>query len=269
MAWVETLPSGKYRGMYRDGRKRKVSAGTFTHKKTARDAAIDAEAKVLRNGWRDPRASKITWAQWHDQWWDSRAVEASTKKNEASMVKCHIMPEWKDVPLAAITRHDVQSWANKLKVSPGTRRRILNVFVSSLTAAVDAEIIDSNPAMRAKIAPVGPPRHVYLTQEQYAALRDAFPEEWRPVLDFLTSTGVRWGEMAGLHWEHLGGDQLQVINVVSAGKIKPYPKGRRKRLVPIPEWARAEIDWQDEGIQALEYINEKNKPTTGLVFLTG
>ena len=35
MAWSEKLPSGKYRGLYRDGAGKKRSAGTFSHKAMA------------------------------------------------------------------------------------------------------------------------------------------------------------------------------------------------------------------------------------------
>ena len=110
MPWVEVLPSGRYRGMYRLPNGQKRSVGTFVHKAAARDAAIEAEGKTKRAGWRDPREGRITWRDWYQIWWRSRAIEPQTRSSEQSMVDVHIMPRWGDVALADIKRHDVQAW---------------------------------------------------------------------------------------------------------------------------------------------------------------
>lgn len=43
MAWAEKLPSGRWRGLYRDGAGQKQSAGTHTHKAKAVRAGAAAE----------------------------------------------------------------------------------------------------------------------------------------------------------------------------------------------------------------------------------
>lgn len=258
MPWTEHLPSGSYRGMYRLPNGEKRSAGTYPHKKSAKNAAVEAEGKVKRPGWRDPRVGLTTWGQWHDIWWPSRSIEPQTKMSEESMVRIHIMPRWKDEPLAEITRHDVQAWATGMITQnirfvdgipdeddpryrkPGTVRRILNVLVSSLTAAVDAEIITANPAVRIKLPPTEPQPPVFLTREQFADLSAAIPDaQDRALVDFLVGTGLRWGEAAGLHLHSLDlqHGMVTVRDVTDGIEIKPYPKGRRVRRVPVFQWA--------------------------------
>jgi integrase len=259
MAWTEKLPSGRYRGRYR------LPSGdiitipeTFTHKKAARDAAVEAEGKTKRPGWRDPRVGLTTWGEWHDVWWPSRAIEPQTSASEESMIRNHIMPRWRDVPLAEIRRQDVQAWAVSLVTEnlakegaepkyrkPSTARRVLGPFVSSLTAAVDAEVIVANPAVRIKLPPNPEPTPVFLTREQYAAIAEQVEGRAdRAVLDFLVGTGVRWGELAGMHVHNLNLERgiVTVIDVTDGIEIKPYPKGRRSRQVPLLQWV---VDYLD------------------------
>lgn len=286
MPWTEQLPSGRYRGMFRLPNGDKRSAGTFTHKKAAKDAAVEAEGKVKRAGWRDPRVGLTTWGQWHDVWWPSRSIEPQTKKSEESMVRIHIMPRWADEPLAEITRHDVQAWATSMITentrivdgipddddpkfrAPATVRRILNVFVSSLTAAVDAEIIPANPAVRIKLPPTQAPPPVFLTREQFADLSAAIPDaQDRALVNFLAGTGMRWGEAAGLHLHNLDMQHgvVTVADVTDGYEIKPYPKGRRVRHVPFLQWAVDDLELPASDGCGVKHRTARKCPS-GLVF---
>lgn len=280
MAWTEKLPSGRWRGRYRlpNGDTLDVP-GTFDHKKAARAAAIEAEGRVKRPDWRDPRAGLITWHDWHAIWWPSRSIEPATRKTEAGMVANHVMPQWEDEPLALITRHDVQAWATKLVTTnigtekepryrkPSTARRILNIFVSSMTAALDAELVTTNPALRIKLPPNPEPEPVFLTRDQYAKLVLAVPHKQdRAVLDFLVGTGLRWGELAGLHIHNLdlSVGEVTVADVTDGTEIKPYPKGRRIRRVPLLQWVIDELDVPERKGCAVRH--RYGKCSSGLVF---
>jgi integrase len=286
MPWTEHLPSGSYRGMYRLPNGEKRSAGTFPHKKSAKDAAVEAEGKVKRPGWRDPRIGLTTWGDWHAIWWPSRSIEPQTRASEGSIVTNHLMPRWKNEPLAEITRHDVQAWAVSILAEniamkngelnekepryrkPATARKIVNVLVSSLSAAVDAEIIVANPAVRIKLPPTQAPPPVFLTREQFAALSAAIPDSQdRALVDFLTGTGLRWGEAAGLHLHNLDlrNGMVTVADVTDGAEIKPYPKGRRVRRVPVFQWAVDALELRDAIPCGVKHRNARTCPS-GLVF---
>lgn len=256
MAWAEKQPSGKWKGLYRlpDGSRR--SAGTHRTKKAASDAATDAESAARQVGWRDPRRGLVTWGEWCGRWWESRNIETTTAEAEASFILHHIAPTFHDWPINSITRHDVQAWATNLttkntgtearpkNLSASSAHRILGVLVASLSAAVDAELIDANPAVRIKLPPASKGKEVFLTREEYAAIREAVPHaDDRAVLDFLVGTGIRWGELAGLHIHQLNltSGMVTIRDVWDGMEIKPYPKGRKIRHVPVFQWAVDEL----------------------------
>lgn len=241
MAWAERLSSGKYRGLYRDANGVRRSAGTFAHKAAAVREAGARESESRKRSWRDPEAYKRPWGDWVEEWMRGRRVESSTARGDASRLKTHLKPKWKDVPLGSITRHDVKTWATDLAnagLGPSTVQRVVHLFSASLNAAVDAEVLDTNPAARIKLPQGAPAAEVFLTRDQYDAIREQLPTERdQLVADLLVHTGLRWGEAAGLHTARLdlGRGLLRVVETYDegAGEIKAYPKGKRARDVPL------------------------------------
>lgn len=245
MAWAEKLPSGKYRGVYRDATGKKRSVGqTFTHKPRAERAAAAIEGKSRRSMYGDPDAARRTWGEWCDEWWPTREVEASTLRVDVGRRRTHLDPRWADVPIGSIRRHDIKEWAAAMRrrgVGASTAQRAVHLFSASLAGAVDAEIIDANPAARIKLPKGGQVMERYLTREEFAAVLDELPTTHdQLVASVLAYTGLRWGEMAGLHWDRVDLDRgvLRVVETFDEknGNIKAYPKGRQARDVPVPGW---------------------------------
>lgn len=247
MAWSERLPSGRYRGVYRDAVGKRRSAGTHTHKAKAERAAATMEGKSRRSSWSDPDAAKRPWGQWCDEWWPTRDVEPGTLARDSSRRKVHLDPRWKDVPVGSIRRHDVREWAASMRrrgVGASTSQRAVHLLSASLAAAVDAELLDANPAARLKLSKGAQAQERYLTRAEYEAVLEQMPTtDDQLVMHLLTFTGMRWGEMAGLHWNRVDLDRLtlRVAEVWDerSGRIKAYPKGRSVRDVPIPAWLAA------------------------------
>lgn len=256
MAWAEKLPSGKYRGLYRDSRGKRRSAGTYPHKAEAVRKAGAAEEKARRLEWRDPGAAKRTWGAWCESWWPSRTVEGATLATDVGRRDGYLIPKWGDWPLGAITRHEVKVWRGELReagVSNSTINRAVALLSVSLTAALDAEVIEVNPLIQMKKLPEPPPKHHRLTEDGYQLLLEQLPTERdRLIVTMLASTGLRWGELAGLHRARVDFDRLtlSVVEVFSerVGKMKAYPKGQRERTVPLPQWLADELrDLPHEG----------------------
>lgn len=246
MAWAEERAKQKWSGLYRDagGAKRRLP-GTYATKSLAKDAATAAEVAANSHKGRMRTGPSPTWGQWCERWWASRAVEPSTIQNEDSMVKKHIIPRWADVKIDEIRRLDVQAWVSDLPLAQESARRVLGVLVSSLSAAVEEGVLDTNPAHRIKLPPRPQGREVFLSKDQFAALAQAIPSHNdRAVVKLLAGTGMRWGELAGLHWRSvdLAKGAVTVRDVYSAGEIKPYPKGRKQRHVPLFDWVVEDLD---------------------------
>lgn len=245
MAWVKETPAGRYAGKYRDaaGRTRTAPGGPFTHKAAAMRAAADAESKSRSAGWRDPDASRQPWSAWCEHWWPTRDVEVSTLKTDTGRRDKHLMPKWGHVALADIRRQDVRAWAAELRtggLSPATVERCVSLLSGSLRAAVDAEILAANPAARLRLGGGSPAPERYLTRDEVAAIFDHLKDEHLAMAQLLLYTGMRWGEAAGLHAARIDRERgmVMVAEVWSTkGHVmKAYPKGRRQREVPLPEW---------------------------------
>lgn len=280
MPWTEILPSGRHRGMYRLPTGEKRSAGTFDHKRAAMAAARAAEVDAARSG-HDPRKGKTTWGEWYAKWAPTRAIEPRVAQSEESMVRIHIMPTFGDRELASITRHDVQAWATKLakanrsdkaaprRLAAGTVSRVLTVLGASLAAAVDAELIQANPATRIKTAPASKGRLVWITREEYAALVDAIPHDAdKAIADFLVGTGARWGEMAGTHVYALDlvAKKVSIRDVWTGTDIRAYTKTGDAREVPVMDWSLRHLTAGSRAQGCGQVHRDGSRCTTPLLF---
>lgn len=235
------MKSGKYRGVYRDAHGTQRSAGSFTHKARAERAAAAREELARRSMRRDPEAFRRTWGEWVGEWWETRDVEPSTLKVDTGRLERHLKPAWETVPIGYITRQDVKAWAAKMKregTGPTTVQRCVHLLSASLSAAVDADILDANPAARLKVTGTSKSQERYLTREEFALLREQMPTTGdQLVIDVMVHTGMRPGEVSGLHWNRVDLDRgvIRVVEVFdeAAGGIKPYPKGKKARDIPL------------------------------------
>ncbi len=301
MAWIKTLPSGKYQALYRDGLGRERSAGTFTHKRKATAAGNAAESDARSMGWKDPEAARHTWGEWFPSWWKARAVDATTVTNELSLIEKHIRPKWENTPLTSITRQDAREWIadlvkteRRLSVADTKRRakaleedpdahlerrylsaasvhRIVQLWSSSLTAAVDAEILPANPAYRLKLPRRPQAGERYLTGQEYAAVMAELehPRD-RAIVGLLVGTGLRWGEAMGLHRHRVDYERgwIRVVETWSTdGQLmKHLPKGKRVRDVPLPGWV-ADLLRALEVVEAgsCGHVHEAGRCRSGMV----
>ncbi|NVM97793.1 site-specific integrase [Arthrobacter sp. SDTb3-6] len=296
MAWTKLLPSGKHQGLYRDGNGKERSAGSFPHKKAALNAATLKEAESRSGGWRDPAAAARPWGEWCEEWWPTRKLESSTAASELTLRDHYLMPKWQDTPLDEITRHTGRKWLAELtaterrvpaaelkrredpKYKPvvhllaaSSVQRIFGIFNASIMAAVDAEIIDANPLHRLQLPRRAPAQERYLTKAEYQAL-DAVLDSKRDaaIIGLLIGSGMRWGEAMGLHAHRVDRERM-MIHVVetwdsASGKIKPYPKGKLARSVPLLDWVADLLDELGTAASAdCGHVHQVGRCRSGLV----
>lgn len=241
MAWSEKLRSGRYRGVYRDRQgQRGYTEHTYTQPSEAKAEAQRLEDRARNRPAYRKNAGKLTWSEWHAEWWPKRGVEASTNRSDGPRIAKHILPRWGQVALEDIDRADVQQWVDELadtRLSASTVHKIYSVLSASLKAAVIDNRIAANPCVSITLPTIPPGDEHYLERDEYAALREALPEErWRVLCDLLVYTGMRWGEATVVHRSRIHpSGRLDVHDAydASAKLIKPYPKSKKKRSVPL------------------------------------
>jgi integrase len=242
LASTEKLPSGRYRGVYRDaaGNKQHVT-GTYGRKSDAKDAADEAEVRARRQAAiaTGTLTAKITWSEWWAIFNADREFDSDNARTEAQIVERYIEPEWGAVPLNKIEHQAVQDWIDRIKrgKSPSYVQRIFSVLSVSINAAVAKGVLTASPTHGVKVPKRVKRQKVFTTPEDTAKLQPKLKVQYQDAIEFLNETGLRPNELAGLHTDQvdLGTGWLAVTNVYVHRKktIRSYPKDRDTREVPL------------------------------------
>jgi integrase len=255
VASAERLPSGKWRGVYRDaaGNKQNVK-GTFERKTDAREAAQEAEVKARRKvaAATGNLSARTKYRQWLDTWWPERNLQVGTDDTEVRIRDTFLITQWGESQLNAIGKRVVQPWVNSLarKHSPGYVARIYGVFRASILAAVELEVLDANPLAGVKLPTVPKTSRRHFEQDEIDLFLPKLRLRHRQVCEFLMDTGLRPGEFAGLHHSRVRGGWITVADVlVDKGRaIKSKPKDEDAREVPLTTRAQEILDEWKEAI---------------------
>ncbi|MEV0057980.1 site-specific integrase [Saccharopolyspora shandongensis] len=133
--------------------------------------------------------------------------------------------------------------------APRTINKIVTTFGTTLRGAVDERLLAVSPSAGIKLETVTADDEYFMTRAEAARFREVAAED-SELLDLLidigTETGLRWGELVGLHLERVDTKRL-VIQVQEvwdkhSSEIKPYPKGRRRRGVPFTKRLGGRLD---------------------------
>lgn len=271
MAWTEKLASGRHRGMYRDADGKKKSAGVYDLKRTAKAKADEAE--VNARGEQTAPASSMPWGEWEQTWQTHRRVTEGTRYRDESRLEHHIRPRWEKTPLSDITRAKVQAWTTELSqnLAPSSVQKTVRLLSASLSDAVRNDLIPANPCSRIELPKIPPAPEKWWSEDEVDALRGALPESHHFTFGLLLGTGMRWGEMAGLHWDHVD-TRRNTIEVVWAwdrySKTMTPPKSHQTRVVPIGKSLSAELaERRKQGFGERPPVEYKGsvKPRHGLV----
>jgi integrase len=210
------------------GNRRRVRRGGFASR-----AAAAAALQALSGPPPAPEA-RVTTGEWLERWLASRvSLRASTSRGYAAHVRGYLVPYLGGIPLAELTRADVQAMFAAIirgdaalgrPVSAATLRRIHATLRAALNGAVRVGLITSNPGRWPELPAAARPRPQVWTP----ALTEQWEREgWRPTVGvwtaeqtaaFLTQVeghrlyalfhlialrGLRRGEAAGLRWSDL------------------------------------------------------------------
>lgn len=223
------------------GRQRNAKPGTtYGTRAEAERIAGGEETQQRQPGAHDPRAGRITWGEWANTWWPERRAEGATLYSDTSRVRTHVEPRWGRTQLAHIDRPAVQAWVRQMErsgLSPATVQRIVHTFSGSLHAAVLAGRLATNPCIGVSLPRIPSGDERFLTNTEAEACAFFFDEPWRSMFLVLCGTGMRWGELAALHWHRVLDDRLQV-HLAWDDKSRGYklPKDHETREVPLLDW---------------------------------
>ncbi|MEU9000038.1 tyrosine-type recombinase/integrase [Streptomyces caniferus] len=237
--YLRKLNSGKWQATVRNRLGARFTA-TFPLKTQARSWGVEWEAQFARGGIRNPRAGSVTFREWYDRWWNARMVEPHTLQGDASTIKNHVMPYWEDWQLRNIRRIDVQTWIRCLAergVGAAAIKRSYNLTLSMMRAAVDDDVLAVSPCRRIELPAIAASPPQWFTPDQAQSILDELPAAWRVMCLLGFYTGLRWGELSGLHRHRIDSRRarLFVVEANTKSGIKAYPKtSKSRREVPLP-----------------------------------
>jgi integrase len=134
----------------------------------------------------------------------------STADLYATELRNHVLPAFAGMPLASITRREVQQWVNTLAASslaPATVRHIYRaVFKSILADAIDDGLLARSPCHRIELPAAAQLAIEPLTAAQILTLADRIDPRYRALVLLAAGCGLHWSEAAGLTTDriHLG-----------------------------------------------------------------
>jgi len=255
--WVGeiTLPNGK--------RKRKYSKT----QKVVKDW-LHIEREAIKSGlWIGD--DRITISELLDRYFNDVALHTlrpKTIESYESIIRLHLKPEIGNVKLAALTPAHLQTLYSK-KINSGLSKRSVQyihaVIHRALKQAMKWGLTVRNVADAVDAPKVKKTAPTTLTQAQIATLLDASDGRMKAILILAITTGMRQGELLGLHWQDISGSEIHVQHTTQTlykqGIVISEPKTEKgKRSITLPEIA----------INALRDCRQVTGDETGLVFHT-
>ena len=103
---------------------------TFPRKVDAERHIVTVESHKNRGSYIDPRAGRVRFRDYAEQWRASQPHRATTAKAVEQHLRCYIYPVLGSRPLSGIRPSEIQPWATGLskKLAPSTHRTVSNTL---------------------------------------------------------------------------------------------------------------------------------------------
>jgi integrase len=248
---------------------------TFPTLAAARAWRSDAQTALRRGTLRAPTQTTIREAA--DTWLEGAKTGAVRNRSgdpykpsvirgyEASL-RLRLLPEFGAKRLSALTRNDVQDFADRLiaeGLDASTVRNALMPLRAIYRRAVARGDIAINPTRELELPAVRGRRERIATPDEARKLLAALPERDRALWATAMYAGLRRGELQALDWQDID-PAHGLIHVRRSWDRKAGPIAVKtsagKRTVPIPSSLRALL---------LEHHLRTGRPQTGPVFTNG
>jgi integrase len=164
--------------------------------------------------------------------------EPTTNRHNRQQIK-QLVADFGDRTLDAIGRAEAKAWANRHPNNAKTASAMFN-------DAVDAEACARNPFAKLGIArgrgrqdiePLTEGQVEHLANSALVALDRFYGPVIRAMVIFHAYTGLRSGELCGVEWRDLHGDEMTVARQVRPDGTLALPKTKATRRIIVPSIA--------------------------------
>lgn len=203
---------------------RQLADGTFTYvarwsdstgkrQKATFDTSAEADAhrqEMLRNrrrgGSGSLTGSRLPFSVWWKRWLESRQTRDSTTARDISYGRYRLVPHFGTRPLGSIRPTDISAYLSSLQadgLAPSTVLKHLQILSKCLDAAVNDDLIGTNPAKRVERPEQDDKEATVLDPAQVLDLEAATDPWWRLTIPFMLDTATRIGEVSAVRVEDI------------------------------------------------------------------
>jgi integrase len=242
---LRTLPSGRVQARYTapDGRTYAAPV-TFDSRQYAEAFLARVHADIQADRWVSPHTPKAVrgsdFRDYATAWLAGRDLADRTRDDYAQVLRDHILPAFRTLPVTAITPAAVREWHTALKDKTGLtmRAHAYGLLRTIMNTAVADEVIAANPCRvrgggsvkRAKkIRPASLP--------ELEVLVKALPDKYLLMALLACWCGLRFGELAELRRSDI--DAKNAVVHVRRGVVRV--RGGRKVKGPKSEAGRRDV----------------------------
>ena len=225
----------------------------FRTRKDAESYGRDQEAAIRNNSYIDPRAGRITLAEWVNRWFPGLDLELNTLSTYRYTIEVHILPAFGDRSLISLAHEEIAVWEKQIVARGYTRRTAREARSTLTTILADAipRYIQSNPAARRRgkgrkgqrridLAEKAEktwatPFEVLLFAERCATLSGTDTDF--VLIITMAYTGMRWSEAMGLSPRYVHSGTLDIawkLYELEARFYRGRPKDGSIRTVDLP-----------------------------------
>ena len=240
---IDKLPSGRWRVRYRDPGGRRVTAPTsFTSKADANAFLAMVHADLARGQYLDPRAGRLTVADWAERWLDRAGKRPATVARDRQGIAV-FLPALGTLTLGGLSPADIQTAVDRRarQASPATVTRDFAALRAMLNSAVDADLIGRSPARKVALPRIVRPERRTLTPEQLRRLVNELPGHYQTLVLTSGVLGLAWEEVIALRVRDIDFTRrtITVAQTVEelAGHLAIVPEGKRParlRTMAVP-----------------------------------
>jgi len=230
---IDRLPSGRWRVRYRDPGGRRITApNSFATKSDANAFLATVHADLARGQYLDPRAGRLTVAEWAERWLDRAGKRPATVARDRQGIAV-FLPSLGTLTLGGLSPTDIQAAVDHRarQASPATVTRDFAALRAMLNSAVDADLIGRSPARKVALPRIVRPERRTLTPEELRRLVDELPGRYQALVLTSGVLGLAWEEVIALRVRDIDFTR-QTITVAQtveelAGHLAIVPEGKR------------------------------------------
>lgn len=214
----------------------------FTRKADAERWMATEMAAVARGTYLDPKAGKITVADYADLWLARMAPtwRVSTAYAVENSIRKHVLPIFGPRPIASLKKLDVEALCASLSLAATTVGTVHQHLGQLLASAVEDGLIPKNPASRARLPKKETSKAQPVALDVVERIQAGLPDWLAVAVPLGIGVGLRQGEASGLTVDRvdflrrtLRVDQQLICRYVPEPVLAPVKTDSSNRTIPL------------------------------------